>query len=185
MTSFNTADICDENSDVQIAEPIFKSFGERALFYGKIRTVSVLDDNSFVKKLVNEKVEGDVMVVDGKASLKCALLGDNLARIACGNGWSGFIINGCIRDSDIINKIDIGIKAISTMPIKSEKKDIGDYAKNLNFAGVVFKEGEYVYSDGDGIVILKRAISNKNITQKINIGIPYKLITCMKRMSDE
>ncbi len=184
MTFFNTADICDENPDVQIAEPIFKSFGERVLFYGKIRTVLVLDDNSFVKKLVNEKVNGDVMVVDGKASLKCALLGDNLARIACDNGWSGFIINGCIRDSDIINKIDIGIKALNTMPIKSKKKDIGDYAKDLNFAGVVFKEGEHVYSDGDGIVISKKVISNENMAQTSDTGIPYKLITCMKRMSD-
>ena len=185
MTSFNTADICDENPDVQIAEPIFKSFGERVLFYGRIRTVSVLNDNSFVKKLVNQRVDGDVMVVDGRGSLKCALLGDNLARIACGNGWSGFIINGCIRDSSIINKIDIGVKAINTMPIKSEKKDIGDYEKDLSFAGVVFKEGEYVYSDMDGIVISKKVISNKNITQTVNENVPYKLITCTKRMYDE
>ena len=185
MISFNTADICDENPNVQVAEPIFKSFGERVLFYGKIRTVSVKDDNSFVKKLVNQKVSGDVMVVDGKGSLKCALLGDNLARIACENGWAGFIINGCIRDSAIINKIDIGIKAINTIPIKSEKKDIGDYAKDLGFAGVVFKEGEYVYSDGDGIVISKKVISNKSMTQTINKDIPYKLITCMKKMFDE
>ena len=185
MTFFNTADICDENPDVQIAEPIFKSFGERVLFYGKIRTVLVLDDNSFVKKLVNEKVNGDVMVVDGKASLKCALLGDNLARIACDNGWSGFIINGCIRDSGIINKIDIGIKAINTIPIKSEKKDIGDYAKDLSFAGAIFKEGEYVYSDCDGIIISKKIISNKTMTQEISTDIPYKLVTYMKRMDNE
>ena len=71
------------------------------------------------------------------------------------------------------------------MPIKSEKKDIGDYAKDLGFAGVVFKEGEYVYSDGDGIVISKKVISNKSMTQTINKDIPYKLITCMKKMFDE
>ena len=83
MTRFTTADLCDDNANIQIAKPIFKLYGENKNFYGKIRTVSVLDDNSYVKKLVEEKVNGDVMVVDGKGSTKCALLGDNLARIAC------------------------------------------------------------------------------------------------------
>lgn len=160
MNIFNTADLCDENEGIQIAHPIFKSYGEREKFYGKIRTVSVQDDNSFVKKLVNEKVNGEVMVIDGKGSFKCALLGDNLAKSASQNGWSGFIINGCIRDSAIINKIDIGIKAINTMPIKSEKKDIGKYGEILKFANVIFEEGDYVYSDADGIVISKKLIIN-------------------------
>ena len=184
MISFSTADICDENNDIQIAQPIFRIFGENNKFFGKIRTVSVHDDNSYIKKLVNEKVSGDVMVVDGKASTKCALLGDNLARIACDNGWSGFIINGCIRDSEILNKIAIGIKAINAIPIKSVKKDIGEYSKDVNFAGVIFKEGEYVFSDPDGIVISKDMILN-DTRDKSDTTLPYSLATCMKNMNNE
>ena len=41
------------------------------------------------------------MVVDGKGSEKCALVGDNLAELGFQNGWSGIIINGCIRDRAI------------------------------------------------------------------------------------
>ena len=185
MNIFNTADLCDENDDIQIADPIFKSYGEREKFYGKIRTVSVQDDNSFVKKLVNEKVNGDVMVIDGKGSFKCALLGDNLARSACQNGWAGFIINGCIRDSAIINKIDIGIKAINTMPNKSEKKDIGKYGDNLKFANVVFEEGDYVYSDSDGIVVSKKPLTHNNEAKGTNSSLPYNLVTYVKRMNND
>tara|TARA_B100001769_G_C22061017_1_gene570651 strand:- start:654 stop:1208 length:555 start_codon:yes stop_codon:yes gene_type:complete len=184
MMNFNTADLCDENDDIQIAKPIFKSYGKNDKFFGKIRTVAVQDDNSYVKKLVQEKVKGDVMVIDGKGSAKCALLGDNLARIACDNGWSGFIINGSIRDSDIINKISIGIKAINTMPNKSEKKDIGEYGKELNFSDVVFKEGSYVFSDADGIIISDKMILKESET-KSNTNLPYKLVTFMKNMNNE
>ena len=184
MINFNTADLCDENEDIQIAEPIFKSYGERDKFFGKIRTVSVKDDNSYVKKLVQEKVKGDVMVVDGNASTKCALLGDNLARIAYSNGWSGFIINGCIRDANIINKIDIGIKAINTMPIKSKKNNVGEYGKELNFSGVIFKEGNYIFSDADGIIISKIMILKEPKTQSKN-KLPYSLVTYMKNMNNE
>ena len=184
MIRFTTADLCDGNANIQIAKPVFKLFGENKYFYGRIRTVSVLDDNSYVKKLVEEKVNGDVMVVDGKGSTKCALLGDNLARIACNNGWSGFIINGCIRDSEIINRIGIGIKAINTMPIKSEKKDVGEYGKPLNFADVIFTDGDYVYSDPDGIIISKSQLINE-IDTPSNNSLPYIHVTYVKKMSDE
>ena len=82
MILFNTADICDENNNIQIGDPIFKSYGKNQKFCGMIRTVTAIEDNSYVKKLVEEKVDGDVMVVEGKASTKCALLGDNLAMKA-------------------------------------------------------------------------------------------------------
>ena len=179
MRTFNTADICDENDDVQIAEPIFKSFGENKKFHGRIRTVTAIEENSYIKKLIEEKVDGDVMVIDGKGSTKCAILGDNLAMKAFENGWQGFVINGCIRDSDIINKISIGIKAINTVPIKSVKNNIGDYSKNLNFASVDFKEGEYIYSDSDGIIVLEKPLIND--TEDINEGlVPFKIITFTK-----
>ena len=184
MINFNTADLCDENKDIQIAKPIFKTYGKNDKFFGKIRTVSVQDDNSYVKKLVQEKVNGDVMVIDGNASTNCALLGDNLARIAYENGWSGFIINGCIRDSEIINEISIGIKAINTIPIKSEKKDIGEYQKNLHFSDAIFKEGSYVFSDPDGIIISDKMIL-KELEILSNNNLPYSIVTYTKNMNNE
>jgi regulator of ribonuclease activity A len=153
MSDFNTADLCDEYSKIKIADPIFNLYGKKKKFMGKIRTVIAIEDNSYVKELVNTKVDGDVMVIEGKGSTKCALLGDNLAKIASENGWSGFVINGCIRDSEIISSISIGIKALNTMPKKSNKNNVGEFKKDLNFAGVLFQEGNFLYSDSDGIII--------------------------------
>ena len=158
MNDFYTADICDEYEDIQICENIFKSYGGKEKFKGKIRTVKAVEDNSYVKTLIDEKVNGDVMIIDGNGSKKCALLGDNLAKKATDNGWSGFIIYGCIRDSEIISTINIGIKALDTMPLKSEKKNIGEFGKDLRFANVLFKEGYYAYSDQDGIIIRQHEI---------------------------
>ena len=42
--------------------------------------------------------------------MRCALLGDNLAANAVKNGWSGIIVNGCIRDSEDIATMDLGVK---------------------------------------------------------------------------
>jgi regulator of ribonuclease activity A len=158
MSEFTTADLCDEHTNIQIAEPIFNLYGEKKKFMGKIRTVIAIEDNSYVKELVNTKVDGDVMVIEGKGSTKCALLGDNLAKKASENGWSGFVINGCIRDSEIISTIPIGIKALNTMPKKSNKSNVGEFKKDLNFAGVLFQEGDFLYSDSDGIIISKKKL---------------------------
>ena len=183
MKFFNTADLCDEFDNIQIAKPIFSQYGRKKRFCGKIRTVNVLDDNSYVKKLVEKKVNGDVMVIDGNAYDNCALLGDNLARKAFNNGWSGFIINGYIRDVEIINDIEIGIKAIGSLPRKSEKKDIGKYGEILRFAEVDFTDGHYVYSDSDGIIVSKDILDKKN-DNTTKQSIPYIRLTGVKKYDD-
>jgi regulator of ribonuclease activity A len=152
--SIITADLCDLfERQIRVAQPLFRSFGEVNSFYGPISTVSVLDDNVLVKEKLKEKVDGKVLVVDGKASTRCALMGDNLARLASENGWAGVIINGCIRDVDEINKISIGIRAVATCPKKSIKKGEGQLNVPVSFAGVTFTPGHYVYVDSDGIII--------------------------------
>ncbi len=152
MSKFNTADLCD-NHKLSIARPIFKSFGANTHCYGQIKTVEAIEDNSYVKKLLQKNGTGCVMVIDGHASNKCALVGDNLAAIAADNNWSGIIVNGCIRDSLEINNIPISIKALNLVPNKSKKKDIGRYGVEISLAGIIFREDEYVYSDPDGIVV--------------------------------
>ena len=157
MFKFNTADLCDEH-DLSIAQPIFKSFGANTHCCGLIKTVEAIEDNSYVKNLLKNDGNGCVMVIDGKGSNKCALVGDNLAALAFKNNWSGIIVNGCIRDSMEINRISIAIKALNLVPNKSEKKDIGKYGLDISFAGIIFRENEYIYSDPDGIVISKKKL---------------------------
>jgi len=157
MNKFNTADLCDEHN-LSIAQPIFKSFGANTHCHGLIKTVEAIEDNSYVKNLLKNDGNGCVMVIDGRGSNKCALVGDNLAALAFKNNWSGIIVNGCIRDSMEINRISIAIKALNLVPNKSEKKDIGKYGLDISFAGIIFRENEYIYSDPDGIVISKKKL---------------------------
>ena len=157
MNKFNTADLCDEHK-LSIAKPIFRLFGNNTHCHGQIKTVEAIDDNSYVKRLLQTDGNGCVMVIDGKGSYNCALVGDNLAALAFDNNWSGMIVNGCIRDSIEINRISISIKAIDLVPNKSEKKDIGKYGLDICFAGITFRENEYIYSDPDGIVISKKKL---------------------------
>ena len=117
-------------------------------------TVKCFEDNSFVKTTLAKPGEGKVLVIDGGASLRKALVGDLIAADAVKNKWEGIIVNGCIRDSEKINTMpEIGIKAINTHPRKTEKKNIGDVEVPVEFGGVRFVPGQYLVADVDGIVV--------------------------------
>ena len=150
-----TSDLCDNhNGKVRVADPIgFKDYGGKKDFYGKIRTVKCFEDNSFVRKTLEQTGEGDVLVVDGGGSMRCALLGDMLGEIAVNNKWSGIIVFGCIRDSAAVSLLQLGVKALNTNPLKSAKRNEGQENVVVQFAGLNFVPGEFVYCDEDGIVI--------------------------------
>lgn len=159
---FKTADLCDDHSNsehLQIADPLFKIYGANRSFYGQITTLKVFEDNSLVRKALEQKVDNRVLVVDGGGSHRCALLGDNLAELGCKNGWNGIIIYGCIRDSNDINQMAIGVRALHTHPLKSIKKGVGDCDIPINFAGVTFKKDQFLYADDDGIVVSIEALT--------------------------
>ena len=151
---FKTADLCDEHSDnLQIARPGLLNYGGRTKFHGKIVTVKLHEDNALVREILNADGHGMVLVVDGGGSTRCALLGDILAAKAVENGWNGIIINGCIRDSVDIHRMDIGVKALGTHPLKSVKQDTGQLNVPVHFGRVTYSPGEYIYADEDGTII--------------------------------
>lgn len=155
MADFKTADLLDEHEDkpLQVVQPGFHNFGGRNKFYGEIVTIKIHEDNSLVREFVALEGNGKVLVVDGGGSTRCALLGDMLAEKAVKNGWNGVIVYGLIRDSVDIGKMDIGVKALGTIPLKSVKRGFGVKGEPVHFHDVTFRQGEFVYSDEDGIIV--------------------------------
>jgi len=152
--TFATADLYDEYEEkLQIASPMFNDYGGNLKFCGPASTVRVFEDNSLVRATLEEPGEGRVLVIDGGASLKCALLGDMLVELGKENDWAGIIVYGCIRDSAVIANIAIGVKALNTNPRKSVKKWTGERDVSVSFADVIISPGDYIYADEDGIVI--------------------------------
>lgn len=158
---FKTADLCDDHYDqgyIQICQPLFSDFGGKNKFHGKLHTIHCFEDNSKVREAVARNGEGNVLVIDAGASLRCAMLGDILAKKAADNGWAGIIMNGLIRDSVDIAGMNLGVKALGTYPLKSVKRDLGVHDVPVSFAGVRFVPGDYIYADEDGIICSTEAL---------------------------
>ncbi len=158
--SFKTADLCDEfSAELQIATPIFKSFGGRSAFAGPASTIKCFEDNSCVKEAVGEPGNGRVLVVDGGGSLRCALLGDLLAKQAVDRGWSGVIVYGCVRDTADMAGFNLGVAALAAMPLRSEKKGEGQRDVTIQIPGARVRPGDWVYVDQDGVIVASRKLT--------------------------
>lgn len=154
MKTICTADLCDAHRDnIGVAEPLFRAFGRKKSFGGVIATLKVFEDNSLLRKTLETNGNQRILVVDGGGSLRCALLGDNLAKLLETNHWAGIVIYGCIRDSAVINQMDVGVRALSTSPLKSIKRNEGQVDIPVKFAGVHFVPGHFLYADEDGIIV--------------------------------
>jgi regulator of ribonuclease activity A len=139
---------------LQIATPGLTNYGGKRSFAGFVATVKVLEDNVLMRAILEQPGEGRVLVVDGGASLRCALMGDMIANLAHNNGWAGIVLNAAVRDVEALNTIEIGIKALAAHPKKSNKLGVGETNIPVIFSGVTFTPGDWLVSDMDGIVIV-------------------------------
>jgi regulator of ribonuclease activity A len=164
--SFATCDLCDahKNDPVEAFRalpPVFKDYGARSVFCGPVVTVKCFEDNTLVKAAVDsvgyiETPQGrvaQVLVVDGAGSLRRALLGGNLGAAAARNGWAGVVIDGCVRDVAELAPLDVGIRALASMPMPTEKRNQGLKDLVVQIQGVQIKPGEWLYADADGMVV--------------------------------
>lgn len=158
--SFSTPDLCDAHPDkVQVVTGLhWCSYGGVHAFAGPMETVKCFEDNSRVKEILAQPSRGKVLVVDGGGSLRHALIGDQIAANATENGWVGIVIHGACRDVDVLPGIDFGVIALGSVPLKSVRRGEGQTGLPVSFGRVVFRPGEWVYADANGIITAPEAL---------------------------
>ncbi|MDB5843987.1 MAG: regulator of ribonuclease [Polaromonas sp.] len=157
--AFATCDLCDAHKNdssgqFRVLPPVFRDFGGVARFSGPVSTVKCFEDNSLVKAAVDSPGEGRVLVVDGGASLRRALVGGNLGAAAAKNGWAGVVVDGCVRDVIELAQCGTGIRALAAMPLPTEKRQEGQRDVAVQVQGVWICPGDWLYADEDGMVVM-------------------------------
>ncbi|MEO0977839.1 MAG: ribonuclease E activity regulator RraA [Pseudomonadota bacterium] len=150
-----TCDLNDAHPDkVRLVQLPFRDFGGKPAFAGKIRTAVMVEDTKLVQEeLFSAKGDGGVIVLDGGGSMRTALLGDRMGERLINNGWSGIVINGAVRDAQMLTGLDLGIKALGTSPVRSAKAGTGAIDVPVAFGSVLIKPGMFIYCDADGVLV--------------------------------
>ena len=131
----------------------------RALWDGSVGSSYALLSATLVRATLETPGNGRVLIIEGGGSLRCALVGGMLCELAVKNGWVGIVVNGCVRDTAELAAQDLGVKALATHPRRSEKGLHSAQAERaVEFAGVRFRPGAWLYADRDGIVVAEMKI---------------------------
>ena len=153
--TFTTCDLYDDHeATAQVPALPLLDFGGRATFWGPIATVKCFEDNSRIKDLSLTPGHGRVLVVDGGGSPRNALVGDVIGGDFARNGWAGVVIYGFVRDTAQLARLDLGVKALGATPRRPAKRGEGQTGIDLSFGGVTWREGDGLFADEDGVVIL-------------------------------
>jgi regulator of ribonuclease activity A len=85
-------------------------------------------------------------------------LGGNLGAAAAKNGWAGVVIDGCVRDVAELATHAVGIRALASMPLPTEKRQEGQRDVPVQIQGVWVRPGDWLYADADGMVVSTHAL---------------------------
>jgi len=157
-TTMPVCDMCDlfkedTSGSFRVLPPVFQSYGGATRFSGPIHTVRCFEDNAGVREALQSPGEGRVLVVDGGASLRRALVGGNLGIAAVQNGWAGVVVNGAVRDVADLRTLSLGVLALALMPWPASKQNQGERGIPVQVQGVWVRPGEWLYADEDGVVV--------------------------------
>ncbi|CAK6495271.1 4-hydroxy-4-methyl-2-oxoglutarate aldolase/4-carboxy-4-hydroxy-2-oxoadipate aldolase [Pantoea sp. Nvir] len=99
---------------------------------------------------------GDVIVVDGKGDISCALIGEIMSTQAHASGIAGIIIDGAVRDADALRENGFPVFSAGLNPCGPTKSIAGRVNYPTSVAGASIEPGDLIIGDADGVVVLPR-----------------------------
>lgn len=109
-------------------------------------------DNLMIHKALDMALPGDVIVVDGGGDLTNALIGELMVTYAQKRGIAGFVINGAIRDLDMIRSGNFPVFAAGVTHRGPYKDGPGEINVPIAIDGMVINPGDLIVGDSDGLL---------------------------------
>lgn len=109
-------------------------------------------DNLMLHKALEMAQPGDVIVVDAGGDLTNAITGEIMMGVAKDRGFAGVVINGSIRDSDVIAKDSFPVFAAGVTHRGPYKDGPGEMNVPIAIDGMVIEAGDLIIGDADGIL---------------------------------
>lgn len=150
-----TANVADAMDRLGALDARIKPVWPGAAIVGPAFTVwTRAGDNKLLHEAMRMAAPGDVLIVNGQADESRALLGELMAERAKVLGLAGFVVDGAVRDADIIGEIALPVFARAITPAGPYKYGPGRLGSVIAVGGVAVTPGDIVLGDADGVVIV-------------------------------
>ena len=119
---------------------------------GRAYTVSCKDDFLTVLDALSHTEPGDVLAVDTMGSHR-AVSGGLFGTEANRRGLAGIVVDGAVRDSDVLRGLPLPVFARFTNPMAGTANKLFDQQVPIVCGGVEVRPGDVLFGDSDGIVV--------------------------------
>lgn len=119
-----------------------------------LTVLTTAGDNKAVIEALDHIQPGDVVIINAGGYDGRAILGDNLAQRFDLFGATGAIVDGCVRDRDIIESLRFPVFARGLTPAGPYKNGPGRIGVPVALGGVVVSPGDIVVADSDGVIVI-------------------------------
>jgi 4-hydroxy-4-methyl-2-oxoglutarate aldolase len=114
-------------------------------------------DNLMMHRALYLAQPGDVLVVVSHSEDSGAQWGDVAAQYAAHKGLAGVIVQGCIRDTDVLEQMRFPVWSTRISPARPGKSGHGMVNTPVSCGGVIVHPGDLIIADGDGVLAIPRA----------------------------
>jgi len=114
-------------------------------------------DNLMLHRAIDMAEPGDVIVVEDQGDLAHALIGELMMMWAQHRGVAGVVVDGAMRDIDVLRELGIAAYAAGIQPKGPYKSGPGEINTPISCGGVAVNPGDIVVGDADGVLVINPA----------------------------
>ena len=113
-------------------------------------------DNLMIHAAMAMAQPGDILVIDGKGDLSCALMGSIMINACRKMNLGGVVIDGAVRDTEELRELGFPVYAVGANPNGPTKFVPGRINWPVSCGDTVVNPGDLVVGDADGVVVVER-----------------------------
>ena len=155
FAAYPTGNLCNADARVRAVAPAIKPLIHAKRIAGVARTVRITPgQNGAIHRAVHKAQPGDLLIVDGGASMRFGPFGDLLADGCIAKGIVGAVFDCTIRDSADIAALGFQVFCRGFHPEATAKTDRGETDIPVVIGGVSIHPGDIIVGDDDGVVVI-------------------------------
>ena len=149
------ANICDNMGRIYGVHKDIRPYNKVPLLGTALTVKAPLGDNLMFHKAISMAEPGDIIAVDGEGCLDHSLCGEIMMREAIKRGIAGFLVDGCIRDVEALERLQLSVYARGVQPKGPYKNGPGEINVPVCIGGQVVLPGDILVGDADGVVVIR------------------------------
>lgn len=166
LEQLSTPPVCDAMAALGIKKRFFMHASIKPLtcckkIVGVAYTVRATEGNSFpVHYAIYQGQPGYVLIVDTNGFEDGPYMGELMVATAQKIGLTGIVVDGYVRDAELIQAMNYPVFGKGFIPNQPDKKQVGEINGCITCAGVEVNPGDIILGDLDGLVVIPRELLN-------------------------